>query len=354
MEKKILNEINDMRVKMGLPILNENSILLSEAGVISTLVGKIIGGGVIKNALTPVEKGLLTKFVAGTLKGTEKSEFNTLINSTKGLSFIKEFENAIASETNLITKQRAQAYLDKNIKPQLNTTVGGIPGTGKPPTTAPIINNVTTVTKEIIDNSLYSYEKLYPNLFRKGWFWSYVNQSRINGIRQEILRDFQGKDAKGIETIIQDKLSQSENVLQNLKIPNKQKTLLGEELSEFKGEIKRNYPKMGVKIVGATIISYLLYNFFREWYETGTPIGAAMSLPFTVWGDVKKNFKKYQPHDNTPEGFLKYVIEKYGDKDYKNPKKFKLRNVDGIIRLTPKNGKTKSFKHNGNTFIELN
>jgi hypothetical protein len=164
MEKKILNEINDMRVKMGLPILNENSILLSEAGVISTLVGKITGELVTKNALTTVEKGLLTKFVAGTLKGTEKSEFKTLINSTKGLKFIKEFENAIASETNLLTKTKAQAYLDNNIKPRLNTTVGGRPGTGKPPTTAPAgksynnsltpaqIKQIEKETKELSDS----------------------------------------------------------------------------------------------------------------------------------------------------------------------------------------------------------
>jgi hypothetical protein len=92
-----------------------------------------------------------------------------------------------------------------------------------------------------------------------------------------------------------------------------------------------------------------------EWYETGSPITAATALPFKVWGDIKSGWNRNKPYDNTPEGLLKYLTSKYGDDDYKNKYTLTPPNADGIIKITRKNGGVvKSFKHNGNTFIEQN
>ena len=196
MEKKILNEINDMRVKMGLNVLTENSILLTEGkGGAGTLAMKIAE----KFLISDVEKNLVKKFASGNLQGTEKTQFKKFINSTSGANFIKEIEIAISNESNPIIKQRAEAYLAKKIKPQLNSsTVSSIPGGASTTTPAggastTVSNAIAKVDAKIVNDTLYSFEKLYPNLFNKKWWqWSYVNQSRINGIKNEILRDFAG------------------------------------------------------------------------------------------------------------------------------------------------------------------
>ena len=358
MEKKILNEINDMRVKMGLNVLTENSILLTEGkGGAGTLAMKIAE----KFLISDVEKNLVKKFASGNLQGTEKTQFKKFINSTSGANFIKEFEIAISNESNPIINQRAEAYLAKKIKPQLNSsTVSSIPGGASTTTPAggastTVSNAIAKVDAKIVNDTLYSFEKLYPNLFNKKWWqWSYVNQSRINGIKNEILRDFAGQDAKGIGKIIENKLSEAENVLKNLGIPPKQKTLVGQELGEFKDEFKRNNLKLVAKVVGTAIVVYLFYHFIMEWYRTGSPIAAVTALPFRVWGDIKSGVMSNIPYDNTQDEFLKYVIKKYGDDDYKNKYTLTPPNSDGIIKLTKKNGGgTRAFKHNGYTFREI-
>ena len=131
MQKKILNEINDMRVKMGLNVLTENSILLTE-GLIGDFVKNIVG----KVAIKDVEKTLIDKFVHGTLDDVEKIAFKDFLKSTNGTIFIKAFENAIKNESDAGIKLQAQSYLDKQIKSKLkskvsstvSSTVSSIPG----------------------------------------------------------------------------------------------------------------------------------------------------------------------------------------------------------------------------------
>jgi len=118
MEKKILNEINDMRIKMGLNVLTENSILLTE-GPIGSLVKTIAGKAAIKD----VEKALIDKFITGGLDDAEKIAFKDFLKSMNGTKFIKEFETAIAKETDPATKLRAQAFLDNQIKSKLKSTI---------------------------------------------------------------------------------------------------------------------------------------------------------------------------------------------------------------------------------------
>jgi hypothetical protein len=134
MQKKILNEINDMRVKMGLNILTENSILLTEGA--GNMAIKIADKMLFRTVITDVEKALIEKFAKGTLDKTEKLAFKDFLKSANGAQFIKEFETAIANEANPITKLNAQSYLDNQIKSKLNTTVSStvssLPGKGSP------------------------------------------------------------------------------------------------------------------------------------------------------------------------------------------------------------------------------
>lgn len=136
MQKKILNEINDMRVKMGLNVLTENSILLTE-GPIGAMVKNIVG----KVAIKDVEKALIDKFISGSLDDVEKIAFKDFLKSTNGTKFIQAFESAITNETDAGIKLRAQAYLDNQIKSKLkskvSSTVSSLPGRSKPGKVSP-------------------------------------------------------------------------------------------------------------------------------------------------------------------------------------------------------------------------
>jgi hypothetical protein len=378
MENKLLIEMDRIKSMMS---INENTELLNE-GPIDYVLSRLI----TKSIATAEEKLILKFFETDVSKQitsqADKVAFSKFIKSAEGKTFIRNAEAEIVKMRNPNAKYAAERQIErmKNTaksweslgvgsrtapagKTSRTAPAGKTSRTapaGKTSRTAPIGNNVAKVDIKTINKALDNFETTFPNLFQKKWYGSFINQARIDGIRDVMIRDFAGKDAKGIEEIIERKLDAAEKALikKNSNIPPETKSLLGQQISNLrswfkKTPIKDTFKVLGLVTIGGTL-AYLTYSYIVEWVETGSPITAAMALPFRVFGDAKSGFNKNKPHDNTSDGFLKYVIGKYGDNDYKNPKKFKLRNKDGIITLTPKNGKAKSFKHNGNTFIELN
>jgi hypothetical protein len=374
MENKLLIEMDRIKSMMS---INENTELLNE-GAIDYVLSRLI----TKSIATAEEKLILKFFEKDFSKQittqSDKVAFSKFIKSAEGKAFIKDAESEIAKMTNPNAKYAAERQIERmktaatsweNLGVSSRTSPAGKTSrtapAGKTSTTAPagktstpIGDVIAKVDTNTIDKALNSFETTYPNLFQKKWYGSYINQARIDGIRDVMIRDFAGKDAKGIEEIIERKLADADVALSRVsKMPPKTKSLLGQQISDLTRYIKKNPVKgtLGVTVIGGTL-AYLTYSYIMEWVETGSPITAATALPFRVFGDVKSGWNRNKPHDNTPEGFLKYVKGKYGDNDYTNPNKFKLTppNADGIIKLTSKDGKTKSFKHNGNTFIEQN
>jgi len=64
----------------------------------------------------------------------------------------------------------------------------------------------------------------------------------------------------------------------------------------------------------------------------------------------KNEIKKH--YQNTPNDFTEFLMNNYGNKDYTNS--YEIVFKEGIIILTSKDIKfLKSFRYNGNTFIEL-
>jgi len=130
MKKEILNEINDMRIKMGLKVLNEESILLSES-----IVG-ILEKTVVKS-LRDLEKGLIKKFinptVHGVLKPAEKNELKLFLKGDEGKEFISSLKAAVNDETdfgkkmvyNNWIKNRLEKFAASEIKQAVPSSLSG-------------------------------------------------------------------------------------------------------------------------------------------------------------------------------------------------------------------------------------
>ena len=362
MENRLLIEMDRIKSMMS---INENTELLNE-GAIDVVLSKLI-----TKSIATTEEKLILKFFEKDLSKqitsqADKVAFSKFIKSVEGQTFIKEVEAEIAKLTNPNAQRFAQRSLDRMENAATSWETLGVssrPSSGGASTTAPaggastpVGSAIAKVDAKTIDNALNSLETTYPYLFQKKWYGSYINQARIDGIREVMIRDFAGKDAKGIEEIIERKLADANTALSRVpKMPPKTKSWFGQQISNLTNYIKKNPVKgtLGITVIGGTL-AYLTYNFLTEWYETGSPIAAATALPFRVWGDIKSGVERNIPYDNTPDEFLEYVIKKYGDDDYKNKYTLTPPNSDGIIKLTKKNGGgTRAFKHNGYTFREI-
>jgi hypothetical protein len=321
---EILNEINSIRNIMGLPLLNEGK------GV-SEIITKLIGGA-FKNILKEEEKSLIRTFLTSPKKlvGQLGKDFETFIKSANGIAFIKEIDTEIAKEINPAKKLNGQTFLDsiRNFKAQ-----GGV------------------VTKKLIKTTMEDLAKTYPTLFQKKWYGSFVNQGKIDSITKQVMRDFKGKSAKDIETIIEKKLSDAESKLSKIKNP--KKNTYQKLLKRFREYMIKNPGIGSLKTFGFGTIVYLFYHLISNTIETGSPISGGMKTGSDIWGDIKKGWYSSKSYPNTPSGLLLYLTDKYGPNDYQT--KFKLSPpVGGVVTITPiSGGETKSFQHNGKTFIEL-
>lgn len=324
---EILTEINDIRKMMGLSLINEENVA---SEIIINLLNKTF-----KNILKDEEKSLIRKFIASPEKMVGKSgkDFETFIKSENGIKFINEVDKNIIKNPNIsaIKKLKAQSLLDsiRNFKSQ-----GGV------------------VTKKLIKNTMEDLEKSYPTLFQKKWYGSFVNQGKIDSITKQVMRDFKGKSAKDIETLIEKKLSDAESKLSKIKNP--KKNTYQKLLKRYREYMIQNPVIGSVKTFGFGTIVYLLYYIIINSIETGSPISGTIKTGSDVlWGDIKTGYYSSKSYPNTPNGLLLYLTDKYGPNDYQN--NFKLNPpVGGVVTITPiSGGETKSFKHNGKTFVEL-
>jgi len=116
MKKEILYEINEIRVKMGLKILEESSILLVEASPIVTYMEKFI----LRSGIRDTEKFLIKKFLSPSVNGAlteiEKGELKTFLKTVEGTNFLGKLESAIANEQDDAIKLRMQGWVDNNLR----------------------------------------------------------------------------------------------------------------------------------------------------------------------------------------------------------------------------------------------
>lgn len=138
MKNEILNEINEIRIQMGLKILSENTLLLTEASPIVGFMEKYM----LKGLLTDAEKILIRKFinpaVHGALSDAEKVELKKFLNSTSGTMFLADLRNEIENEADDALKLRMRGWLDNNLgkfskTPIKPTGKGSVTGKSKEP-----------------------------------------------------------------------------------------------------------------------------------------------------------------------------------------------------------------------------
>ena len=77
MKKELLNEINNIRIKMGLKVLNEGSMLITETGTVSALLSKVLP----KSVIGATEKALILKFLQKGLTEIEKESLSNFFKS---------------------------------------------------------------------------------------------------------------------------------------------------------------------------------------------------------------------------------------------------------------------------------
>lgn len=154
MKKELLNEINNIRIKMGLKVVNEGSILITEAGVISSFISKVLP----KSVITNTEKVLIQKFLKGGLTEIEKDSLSKFFKSVEGKKFVTELRNEIANESDDAVRMRLDAWLtqtERNLtKPKgTKTTKTGQGSKNLMPDPNPLhIPNTTEITQSSIDD----------------------------------------------------------------------------------------------------------------------------------------------------------------------------------------------------------
>jgi hypothetical protein len=358
MQKKVLNEINDMRVKMGLNILTENSILLTE-GPIGSLVKTIAGKAAIKD----VEKALIDKFITGSLDDAEKIAFKDFLKSMNGTKFIKEFETAIAKETDPATKLRAQAFLDNQIKSKLKSTisttgskststVGSKSGKGSPnshlilpnpnPTHIPSPTEISAMSATVDD--IIKANRRNPE------FNSYMiileNANLSPQVKDLMVASYSkvGSDAKAAI-----KYAEELTAMLNEKKYGWLKRQINKAMKD---------PSRTISVGGKTIAVGTL------WYVTtlavlalgGTAAGWITYLKTQLPKAPETSTNSNRSYSYNEAGLIEYLTDTYGNKGFGNPSKFDIvQSSDGILKVTgQQDGKTKKYKRVGNTYQEQN
>ena len=107
MKKELLNEINNIRIKMGLKVLNEGSMLITETGTVSALLSKVLP----KSVIGATEKALILKFLQKGLTEIEKESLSNFFKSAEGKAFVTELRNEIANESDDALRMRLDAWL---------------------------------------------------------------------------------------------------------------------------------------------------------------------------------------------------------------------------------------------------
>lgn len=327
---ELINEINTIKNLMNLEVLNE------------------AGAGSWLDDVWMVTKDILKTFF-------NKNSLESFIKNGFGAQEFKSLKKAILDSP--------KRQLGVELKNSLTTAMNNLPQTATAQRLLidtrikqidDLIKSNSVVTKKLVNTTIQDLEKSYPTLFQKKWYGSFVNQGKIDSITKQVMRDFKGKSAKDIESIIEKKLSDADKILSNKK---------GVKKSEFQKLIKRyreymiKNPGMGSAktlggVISFSVLVYLLYGLAENVYETESPIAGAIKTGSDIWGDIKKGWYSAKPYPDTPNGLLIYLKEKYGENDYQN--NFKLTRAGNIVTITPINGgEGKSFQHNGKTFIEL-
>lgn len=326
---ELINEINTIKNLMNLNVLNEAA---PAAWIDEVWMA-------VKSIFTNfrLTKSSVEKFI---IKGFDEKEFKALkksiLSSPKGQIGVDLKTALTTAKNNLpVTATADRLLIDTRIK-QIDNLIKSI------------------ANKKLITTTIDSLESSYPTLFKKKWYGSYVNQTRIDTIQKQVLRDMDGKSAQEIEKIIQKKLSDIDAELLNKRGPKKSRfQKLTKRYREYmiKHPIKGSFTTLG-GVISFSILLYILFGFIVNSYDTSSPISGVSATGADIWGDIKKGWYAAKSYPAGGGGLLLYLNEKYGNKNWINEFRLDINgNIYTITHLS--SGESKTFKHNGRTFMEL-
>jgi hypothetical protein len=326
---ELINEINTIKNLMNLNVLNEAA---AAAWVDEVWMA-------VKSIFTnfKLSKSSVENFI---IKGFAEKEFKVLKKSileSKNGEMGKDLITALTTAKNKlpVTSTADRLLIDTRIR-QIDNLIKSI------------------ANKKLITTTIDSLESSYPTLFKKKWYGSYVNQTRIDTIQKQVLRDMNGKSAQEIEQIIQKKLSDIDAELFKKR---------GAKKSGFQKLTKRyreymiKHPFKGSAktfggLVSFSLLVYLLFSYIINSFDTGSPISGVSATGADIWGDLKTGWYAAKSYPAGYKGLLSYLNEKYGNKNWINDFRLDINgNIYTITHLS--SGESKTFKHNGRTFIEL-
>ena len=290
---ELINEINTIKNLMNLNVLNEAAPAAWIDEVWMAVKSIFTNFGLAKSSIQ--------KFI---IKGFDEKEFKAL---KKSILESKNGQLGVDLKTALTTAKNNLPVTSTADRLLIDTRINQIDN---------LIKSI--VNKKLITTTIDSLESSYPTLFKKKWYGSYVNQGKIDSIQKQLMRDLKGKSVKDIEDTIEAKLLAAEKKLTNINMSKKRKSAYQRIIKTYGEYIKKNPIKGPLVTLGSVpvigTVVYLLYGFFENWYDTGSPISAVMSSGTDIWGDIKKGWYSSKPYPDTPNGLLTYLTEKYGAK----------------------------------------
>ena len=331
--KRTITSIVDNLIKKGDEFFTKKNFLNRSAKKPTT------GADVVKS-IDKLDKASLDKIKVAIINNLDETSIKQINKMIVDAGFIEKYSRMTSEEAKKVLKSKG--YDDDAIELIISK-----------------FNNFKGVVDEkMINTSIKNLEKTYPNLFQTKWFGtSYVNSGRIENIKSELIRDFQGKDAKGIESIINNKLMQAAKELdQNKSIttPKKEffKKLIADYLKYLKKKPAIGTLKTAVSVPTIAIAVYVLYDFIKNWHDTGNPVVALAGTGADLWKNLKQGYNFTHFYDDNPDEFLKYLNNNFGNLNW--VENFQLNRNNDIISVREiASGDTRYFKYNGRTFVEI-
>jgi hypothetical protein len=331
--KRTITSIVDNLIKKGDEFFTKKNFLNRSAKKPTT-------GTDVVNSIDKLDKASLDKLKVAIINNLDETSIKQINNMIVDAGFIKKYSRMTREEAKNVLKSKG--YDDDAIELIISR-----------------FNKFKDVVdKKMINTSIKNLEKTYPNLFQTKWFGtSYVNSGRIENIKSELIRDFKGKDAKGIENIINNKLMQAAKELdQNKSITTQKKGFFKKLIADYLKYLKKK-PAIGtLKTAGSVptiaVAVYVLYDFIKNWHDTGNPVVALAGTGADLWKNLKQGFNFTHFYDDNPDEFLKYLNNNFGNLNW--VENFQLNRNNDIISVREiASGDTRYFKYNGRTFVEI-
>jgi DNA-binding protein YbaB len=227
-------------------------------------------------------------------------------------------------------------------------------------------------TEEVIDSMARSMSSTFPFLFKeKGWwfFKELLNEQRINEAIEQLSKDFTGKNADGMSTIVNKKLAdleidikasnlQPEDIARSKKMfawmrknlnPIVYKQVNGKTVVDNTKTMKSILGKSAIAgtAVAGTIIVSIFIELLVDWKRNNTGSkfkDLLLAFDQQFGGTIDVVTRKTYVNDDI-RSFIQFLVDTFGDDGWGNKEKYTISYVgqSDVIMVTDKENVSKYF-----------